>query len=109
MTNIMWFSRHEMAEDQTKDLQRIFGKIKVSQVNKTIKSPAEIQLEIDNADVLAIVAPIALQQQFLKVAAGNKPVIIARSRREFTPDGKVNFIFDSWEQLIKIEVITKKL
>lgn len=51
------------------------------------------------------VAPIGLQEQFLKVA-GERPVIISSVIRELVkdPDGgedKVNFIFDGWKQLFQ--------
>ena len=112
-TKMLWFSRHKMSATQFKDLQRIYGKkIKINEISKTIKTAYEIQAEIEKADVIGIVAPINLQQQFLKLAEG-KPVIIATSERVITKvDGKedkVEFLFKKWLQLLKIEVETKEL
>lgn len=106
MKKVMWFSRHEMTADQKAALGE--GVI-VEQVNKTINSAFELKDEVDAADIIAIVAPINLQQQFLKIA-GNKPVIMAVNDRVLVKqdDGsedKVEFRFVKWERLRKIEVI----
>lgn len=102
---VLWFSRHEMTEDQKAAL----GDCEITQVNKSIQSAYELQSEIEAADIIAIVAPINLQAQFLKLA-GNKPVIMAVNDRVLVPqpDGsedKVEFHFVKWERLIKIEVV----
>ena len=115
---VLWFSRHKMTDDQhdalfiriarhfNNDLQET-GVI-ITQISETINNVSEIQ-DINNYDVYAIVAPIALQQQFLRVA-GEKPVIMAKSNRVITknPEGgedKISFVFDKWERIKKIEVI----
>ena len=110
MKKVLWFSRHELNEDQVCDLRRIFGEITVSQVNKTINNAYEVQKEISESDIIAIVAPIHLQEQFLKLA-GEKPVISCRNKRIIDPtdNTKVNFVFDGWYQIKKIEVITEDL
>lgn len=102
---VLWFSRHEMTEDQRVAL----GNAEIIQVNRTINSAYELQAEIEECDIIAIVAPINLQQQFLKLA-GDKPVIMAVNDRVLVPqeDGsedKVEFRFVKWERLIKIEVV----
>jgi len=107
---VLWFSRHEMSQDQKTDLQRIYGDISITQVNKTIQSVYELKDDINNYDIIAIVAPIHLQQQFLKIAK-DKPIISCRNKRVFDPadNTKVNFVFDGWYQIVKIEVATKDL
>lgn len=105
MNNVMWFSRHEMTKEQKEAL----GNCKINQVNKTVNSAYELQEEINDADIIAIVAPIGLQQQFLKLA-GDKPVIMAVNDRilvsqEDGTEDKVEFRFVKWERLLKIEVI----
>lgn len=102
---VMWFSRHEMTPDQKNALGK---NVEVNQINKSINSAFELQDEIRNSDVIAIVAPIHLQQQFLKVA-GDKPVIMAVNDRVLVPqpDGiedKVEFHFNKWEQLKEINI-----
>ena len=102
---VLWFSRHEMTDDQRAAL----GDVEIKQINKSINSAYELIDEINECDTVAIVAPIDLQQQFLKLA-GDKPVIMAVNDRVLIPqqDGtedKVAFQFVKWEQLLKIEVV----
>lgn len=102
---VLWFSRHEMTQDQKSAL----GNVEILQVNRTIQSAYELQSEIEQCDIIAIVAPINLQMQFLTLA-GTKPVIMAVNDRVLVPqpDGsedKVTFQFVKWEQLDKIEVV----
>lgn len=118
---VLWFSRHDMTDAQREMFQWC-------QVTKVDGSPANVHVPfeatVDNAaektqlpamkdyiqefDVLAIVAPIGLQQQFLQIAGG-RPVVYAKTRREVLEGGeKVVFNFDGWERLIKIEVATEK-
>ena len=108
MTKVLWFSRHCMTEYQLSALVAKLGEVEVVQIDKTIQNAFELSHEVEEADIIAIVAPINLQAQFLKLANG-KPVIIAQSKRELvkSDDGesKVNFIFDGWKQLKKIEVV----
>lgn len=107
MKKVFWFSRHEMTEEQKAAL----GECEIIQCNKSINTAYDVQEEARECDILAIVAPINLQQQFLKIAEG-RPVIMAVNDRVLIPqeDGsedKVAFRFVKWEQLIKIEVIKK--
>ena len=114
---VLWFSRHTMTDIQNdamvigiarhfqNDLQETT--VIITQVSETINNVSEIE-NIGEYDVYAIVAPIALQQQFLRVA-GDKPVIMAKSDRviQKTPEGedKISFVFNKWEQIKKIEVV----
>ena len=98
MKKILWFSRHKMTPEQKLAL----GDVEIMQINKTINSA------YDECDIIAIVAPINLQQQFLKLAEG-KPVIMAVNDRvlidqENGSESKVEFRFIKWERLLKIEV-----
>lgn len=102
---VLWFSRHEMTADQRAAL----GNCKITQINRSIQNAYELEQEIKENDIIAIVAPINLQQQFLKIA-GEKPVIMAVNDRVLVPqeDGtedKVEFRFVKWERLLKIEVV----
>ena len=109
MKKILWFSRHTMTDDQLASLKRKLGDISIVQVNRTISSARELSSEIEECDILAVVAPIGLQAEFLRLANG-KPVITAVSERvivrsEDGSEDKVNFVFKCWEQLEKIEVV----
>lgn len=105
MRKVLWFSRHDMTAEQRKAL----GNCEIIQVNKTINSAYELKDEIDACDIIAIVAPINLQQQFLQLA-GEKPVIMAVNDRILVPqdDGtedKVVFKFVKWERLLEIKIL----
>jgi hypothetical protein len=98
-----------MTEDQLGALVAKLGEVEVMKVDKTIQTAFELADEIEEADVIAIVAPINLQAQFLKLAK-DKPVIIAQSRRELVKnddgsESKAVFVFEGWKQLKKIEVV----
>ena len=109
MTKVLWFSRHQMTDDQLAALVAKLGEIEVVQVDKTIQNAFELTEEVDASDVIAIVAPINLQAQFLKLAK-DKPVIVAQTKRELVKaddgsESKAVFIFDGWKRLEKIEVV----
>ena len=102
---VLWFSRHEMTPEQRAAL----GDVEINQINRSINSAYELQEDINDSDIIAIVAPINLQQQFLKLAEG-KPVIMAVNNRVLVPqeggEDKVEFHFVKWEQLD--EIVIKK-
>ena len=105
MKKVLWFSRHAMTEEQRAAL----GEVEILQINRTINTAFELENEIKEVDIVAIVAPINLQQQFLKLA-GDKPVIMAVNDMVLVPDpeggeDKVQFKFVKWERLLKIEVV----
>lgn len=112
-TKVLWFSRHSLDNDQIDGLKSVYGEIEVEQINRTIQNARELHNEIERNDVIAIVAPIQLQQEFLREAHG-KPVITAVSDRVLIPqedgsESKVQFRFNRWEQIDKIEVVTHTL
>ena len=79
------------------------GDVTIEQVNKTVTSARELSEEIDRNDIIAIVAPIGLQAEFLRLA-GEKPVIVAVSDGN-GGESKVEFVFKKWERIRKIEVV----
>ena len=102
---VLWVSRHTMTAEQLSALGTVR---EIVQCDGTISSAWELADEINDCDIIAIVAPIGLQQQFLKLA-GDKPVVMALSERVITPDpeggeSKVDFVFQKWERLLRIEV-----
>lgn len=104
---VLWFSRHTMTDSQLAAL----GAVKeVIQCDGTISSAWELEDEIKDCDIVAIVAPINLQAQFLKIA-GDKPVITAISERRVIEreggDNDVEFVFQKWMRIKKIEVVTE--
>lgn len=102
---VLWFSRHKMTEPQLAAL----GNVEIVQIDRSIESASELQEEINDCDIIAIVAPIGLQAQFLRVA-GDKPVIVALNNRVLVPqedgtEAKAVFNFVKWERLVKIDVV----
>ncbi len=111
---VMWFSRHDMEQMQFQDLKRIYGEnLQLIKVNGTIPNASILEDVIDLCDVIALVAPIDLQQQFFSVAGEEKDVITSKSKRVLIKgqDGedKVQFIFANWFQIEKMEIVMKKL
>ena len=105
---VLWFSRHVMKPEQSQALIDKLEGFELVQVDGTIPNAFAIKEFIDECDVIAIVAPIHIQEQVLRIA-GNKPVIMALSRRELVMDenggeSKAEFIFEKWERLKKIVV-----
>ncbi|MBN1325382.1 hypothetical protein JW977_00130 [Candidatus Falkowbacteria bacterium] len=111
MAKVLWFSRHELSEDQLADLKRIYGQdLTVTQINRTIKSAFELKAEIDEHNVIAVVAPLPLQAEFLKLA-GEKPVIFCKNDRVFdeADNTKVNFVHAGWFRIKEIRVDFERL
>lgn len=118
---VLWFSRHEMSEPQKDALG---DKVQITQVNvQNLQNVwQDVNVEIDGQiktvklsefapqfDIIAIVAPLNLQKQFLDISGG-KPVIFAQNVRTLipNPDGgedKVVFKFGGWKQIKKIDVV----
>lgn len=107
MKKILWFSRHNLTNDQKEDLQNLFGDIEILQVNKTISHAIELKNEIDQYDVIAVVLPIGLQAELLSICK-DKPVLICKSHR-LEINGKFEFLHAGWEQLKKIELVKETL
>ena len=109
VTKVLWFSRHEFIGRQRTSLEDKFGAITVNHIAGNVKHASEIQDAIDEADISAIVAPIGLQQEFIRASKG-KPVIMAVNDRELVPDPeggepKAIFHFVKWERIIKIDIV----
>lgn len=110
MIKVLWFSRHEMSEEQFKDLARIYGALEITQINRTIQTAKELATEIDAADVIVVVAPLTLQAEFLQRAKG-KPVLFCKNDRIIDPaDGtKVSFRHAGWFRIKEIRVEFERL
>lgn len=108
MKRILWFSRHPLTREQDRDLRRIYGEYTVMHINQTIQHAVELINEIRYCDVITIVAPLHLEQEFLE-NAGNKPVIFTRTRRIPGHMDKPEFVFDGWYQIKKMDIQIEKL
>jgi hypothetical protein len=126
MVKVLWFSRHEMTAPQIEALEAKLGMVEIVQVDGTMPNvhvafPGKLDGEdaeippfkelLKGFQVVAIVAPIHLQQQILGVA-GETPVIFAESKREriSVPEGQepqFNFLFKGWKRLMEVKVVTE--
>ena len=68
---VLWFSRHEMTLEQRAAL----GDVEIIQINKTVQSAYELQDEINECDIIAIVAPINLPQELIKLGIGSAVIM----------------------------------
>lgn len=111
MAKILWFSRHPLSREQMSDLERIFGSdLEINQVNRTISSATELRDEIASSDVVAVVAPLPLQAEFLKLAGNDKPVIFCKNERILLDDGaKVEFKHAGWFRIREIKTVFEQL
>lgn len=114
MKKVLWFSRHSMTPSQLDDFCRsLNSEVEICQVNRTISHANELAAEIDDADILAIVAPIELQAEFLRISNG-RPVIYAKALRVLVLQGegvepKVTFDHGGWFQLDEVVIRVHRL
>ena len=114
--NILRLTRHEASAKQKAELARIFGKVKVTRVSETLPAtPREAVTRFDELargfDVVEVVLPVNLLESVLKFSRlGQKGRIIkAVTERQLTEDGGVEFSFDHYVKVIKVEVVTERL
>lgn len=119
--SILWFSRHNMTDDQINDLKRIFGSdITINHVSANAVSWRDVVEAGANDDVLAVVLPPALLADLTNPRNNQKPVIRAIANRVATGNQVINpatgkledefkFVHAGWEKVVKIEVVTERL
>ena len=119
--SILWFSRHNMTDDQINDLKRIFGSdITINHVSANAASWRDVVEAGADDDVLAVVLPPALLADLTNPRNNQKPVIRAIANRVPTGKQVVNpatgkledefkFVHAGWEKVLKIEVVTERL
>lgn len=118
---VLWFSRHTMTEEQLSDLKRIYGSgIEVKQVSESAASFRDVLAAGEDCQVLAVVLPPAMLADLTNPRNNVKPVIRAIANRVPTGNTVINpatqkeepeFRFEhaGWEEVVKIEVVTKRL
>lgn len=119
-TKILWLSRHTMTKSQKEDLIRIYGNIEIKHFDKTVANWQEVVEIGKDCDILAVVLPHTIIADLTNPLNNWKPVIIAKSKRIATGNFVTNpsnkskeaeylFEHEAWEQVLKIQIITKKL
>ena len=104
MTKVLWFSRHLMKVAQMEALRNKLGDVDITQVSKSIERAEDIAQEIEEHDIIAVVAPPNLLAGILRIA-GEKPVITAKMERTVLPDGSVDMEFIKWERVLRIDIV----
>lgn len=113
---VLWLSRHDMTTEQLTDLKRIYGNdVKVTKLNKTIKTADDILDGTDDFDVFAVVLPIDLIADLFSKT--DKEIITAKSERVRTDETVFNpatnkdepqfkFVHKCWNRYktVKIEI-----
>ena len=107
-TNVLWVSRHNLCNEQYEDLQLLYGDTRVKQIDRSIKSAYELKQDVLEADVVCVVAPYKLQQQFLNIAQ-DRPLLVSNSHRIRRGDGSCQFRHAGWSQVLDIKVELEKL
>lgn len=120
MKKILWLSRHDLTEEQLTDLERIYGEIEVKRHSQSIKTWKEVVEVGKDCDIFAVVLPPAIIAELVNPCNNRKPVIRAKANRIETGGTIMNhatgkaeteykFQHIGWEQVLKIEVVTKAL
>ena len=108
MKKVLWFSRHPLQKERLDELDRIYGGVDVIQVKRRILHASEIAEEVRCVDVVAIVAPLTLQREFLVVANG-KPVIVYKTGERLDDNSNNKIEYSGWYRLKEIKSIYEKL
>lgn len=132
-TKIVRLTRHQAEEVQIEDLRRIFGEIEVSMVSETMPTDtrqftARFDAIAGDADVVEAVLPINLMEaalRFTAFAKRNGKLVRAMTNRvpRLDADGKqvmadkpggapepvFDFVFDHYELVKKVEIVTERL
>ena len=118
MKKVLWISRHEMTPEQRSDLDRITGGAELLLWKETVTDIAKLLPLLQQADAVAAVLPPELLAELLALAV-DKPVLCAVSERKATgrfhtlPDGRREqefaYVHGGWEQLLRMDVRTRRL
>lgn len=120
VTKVLWFSRHNMTDDQINDLHRIYGEIEVTHISTSASSFKDVLEAGEDCEVLAVVLPPAMLADLTNPLNNKKPVIRAIANRVPTGNRIINpatgreedeykFVHDGWELVKKVEVVTERL
>ena len=107
---VLRLTRHKPTREQVNELVRIFGNgVTVINVSETVPNARRVAklVKEHRADVLEAVLPIGLLAEVIKTV--KVPVIRAVMKRRLKADGSVEFVFDHYERVVKVEVIAERL
>lgn len=116
--DILRITRHEATQEQVKQLERIFGEgVEIVGVSETLSTnPREAVTRFDSLaesfDIVEAVLPVQLMSAVLKFsgfARRGGRLIRAHMNRELQDDGSTTYTFSHYEEVLKVEVVTKEL
>ena len=101
--NVIWFSRHELTEEQIEGLKKVLQtNVVIKNINKTISTAKEILNEVDeNTNLVAVVLPVALLAELKAILPENVIVAVPRNKRIKSETGEFVFAYDGWE-IVKV-------
>jgi hypothetical protein len=102
MKKVFLFSRQSITPMQ---LAALGTNVTIKQCYRTINSAFEVADEAADCDILAIAAPIYLQDQFLKVANGRPIIMDVSESHLYHTLMEASRMWKKWEQSDKIEAI----
>lgn len=118
MSNIIRITRHEADEVQTAELRRIFGTdTTITTISESLPSdPKGAVARFDeiaiSADIVEAVLPVNLLEAVLKFSNFSKrggKIIRAVMNRTLDESGAATFVFNHYERVVKVEVVTEAL
>ena len=116
MTKVLFLSRHSMSDEQLQDLKRIYGEdVTVKTVSEIVSHYTDVMAYGEGCDVFAVVLPPAILADLVNPRNNNKPVIrsvmnrVKTGNQTSTGEDEYRFVFDHWERVVKIEVVTERL
>lgn len=109
---ILRLTRHTVTPDQLAELHRIYdSNVEIVEVSETVPNATRVVelIQEHSADVVEAVLPLPLMSELLKIV-GEVPVIRAITRREINAAGeKAQFVFDHYERIVRVEVVSERL
>ena len=105
MKRVLWVSRHDLLEDQKKDLERIYGDVEIKRLNKSVQDIEEILEAGEDCDVLAVVLPQGILMDLVNPRNNTKPVIRALINRIETGETVVNPDTGNEEKVVRPEFV----
>lgn len=118
MAKIIRLTRHEPEQAQLSELDRIFGQdVTVLTVNETLPADSKAAVArfdelVAGVDVVEAVLPPNLLEGILKFSLFSKrggQVIRAAMNRTVTADGSATFVFDHYERVVEVRIVTERL
>lgn len=118
MKKVLWVSRHEMTAEQRADLDRVMGGAELLPWKETVTDIAQLLPLLEQAD--AVGGGAAARAAGKAAHAGGQKTGAARGEREkghgcirTLPDGRREqefaYVHAGWEQLLRMDVRTRRL